>query len=225
MALKRVQAVLEEPQVSMKAPYAIRWLGMKSAVDAVYRCYESILTVLASDPKGSNLHTFFCGRNTFSLVALMRDIHTELGVLSCNLQKSTLLFSEPPVLIDAVLGSLENLRTQDGKYLAQSKSRLIRSDCGLFYQLGEQQLGTAEHEVSESTSLDEVREHYLKALITNINRRFRKEDRAMFGHFSRVLEPATVSVVTNDESRESVEFLGKFYGREKYTSFDDGESA
>ena len=45
--LKKVQTLLEDPELTVKEPYNIRWLGLKNAVEAVYCCYVSVLVTLS----------------------------------------------------------------------------------------------------------------------------------------------------------------------------------
>ena len=58
-SFKRMQAVFNEPQVTLKVPHTIRWLGMKSAVDAVYKSYKDILATLQEADEGDDLYDFF----------------------------------------------------------------------------------------------------------------------------------------------------------------------
>ena len=44
--LKQMQDLLDEPQLTIKEPYSIRWLGLKRAVEAVFDCYSSVLATL-----------------------------------------------------------------------------------------------------------------------------------------------------------------------------------
>jgi len=50
--LKDLQAVLGEPELALKEPYSIRWLGLKSAVEAVFESYSSVLATLSSFSEG-----------------------------------------------------------------------------------------------------------------------------------------------------------------------------
>ena len=45
--LKKMQELLEEPEITIKEPHSIRWLGLKRAVEAVYESYESLLATLS----------------------------------------------------------------------------------------------------------------------------------------------------------------------------------
>jgi len=42
-ALHDIQEVLKEPNLTVKEPHAIRWLGLRNAVKAVFECYGAIL--------------------------------------------------------------------------------------------------------------------------------------------------------------------------------------
>ena len=46
-ALKQMQTLLDEPELSVKEPYSIRWLGLKRAVEAAHACYGSVCPNMA----------------------------------------------------------------------------------------------------------------------------------------------------------------------------------
>ena len=46
--LKNIQALLAEPDLTIKEPHGIRCLGLKKAVEAVYESYNSVLATLSS---------------------------------------------------------------------------------------------------------------------------------------------------------------------------------
>ena len=74
--------MLEEPELSMKEPHSIRWLGLKEAVEAVYESYASVLSTLSkfaaekhSAAKG--LYKYFCSYKVALIIAFMLDVHSE----------------------------------------------------------------------------------------------------------------------------------------------------
>ena len=83
-ALKQIQQVLEEPELSIKEPHSIRWLGLKTAM---YECYASVLSVLSKFAAEKNavakgLYEYFCSYKVALVIAFMLDVHSELTILS-----------------------------------------------------------------------------------------------------------------------------------------------
>ena len=48
-ALKNIQALLEDPELKIKEPYSIRWLGLKRAVEAVFKSYAAVQSKFAAE--------------------------------------------------------------------------------------------------------------------------------------------------------------------------------
>ena len=46
--LKRIQQFFGEPEMSIKEPHNIKWLGLKNAVEAVHESYSSVLATLSN---------------------------------------------------------------------------------------------------------------------------------------------------------------------------------
>ena len=83
--LKEIQAVLGEPDLSIKEPHSIRWLGLKNAVDVVYASYSSILATLSTfaeeSPVAKGVYKYFSDCKSTFLVAFMLDVYECLCVL------------------------------------------------------------------------------------------------------------------------------------------------
>lgn len=80
--MKSIQQLLEEPELAVKEPHSIRWLGLKNAV---YMCYGSVLATLSKFAAEKNatakgLHKYFSKYIVALLIGFMLDIHTELAV-------------------------------------------------------------------------------------------------------------------------------------------------
>ena len=121
-ALKQIQNVLDEPELTIKEPHSIRWLGLKSAVEAVYECYSSVLTVLSKfgaekNPVAKGLYKYFRSYKVALVIAFMLDVHSELAVLSQQFQKQNIMFSDIQPLIDGTIFKLDVLSTTDGEGL------------------------------------------------------------------------------------------------------------
>ncbi|XP_045212023.2 zinc finger protein 862-like [Mercenaria mercenaria] len=220
--LKKMQDLLEEPQLTIKEPHSIRWLGLRNAVAAVYDSYNSVCATLSSIGESENnttsigLFKYFTDYKTVLLVAFMLDIHQELADLSLQLQKQSIVFSEVEALIDGTLGKLEHFKSNDGTCLAEMKACItIETDTdGKKYATlnGEKLL---RYKDSTENELQRLRESYVSCLQKNIKQRFRKEDSTILNYFSLVLEPSIVNSSRPNESEDAVEALGMFYGDEK----------
>ena len=47
LALRNIQQLLQKPELSIKEPYSIRWLGLRNAVQRVFESYSSVLATLS----------------------------------------------------------------------------------------------------------------------------------------------------------------------------------
>ena len=117
--LTKIQTMLQEPNLTIKEPHSIRWLGLRNAVEAVYESYGSAVATLSffaaeKNATASGLSKYFLQYNTAMLVALMLDVHEVLAFLSMKFQKEAIAFSEIKPLIEAVMGKLEFLESKDG---------------------------------------------------------------------------------------------------------------
>lgn len=123
--LKKMQELLNEPEISIKEPHSIRWLGLRNAVNAVYSSYNSVCATLsfaAENATASGLLKYFTNYTIVLLVAFMLDIHDELGILSKELQKQAIISSEVESLLDDTLGKLEYFKKNDGMCLKDMKA-------------------------------------------------------------------------------------------------------
>ena len=62
--LQKLQEILNEPDLTIKNPRSIQWLGLRNAVLAVYESYGSLLATLSSfaadgNPKAKGIFKFF----------------------------------------------------------------------------------------------------------------------------------------------------------------------
>ena len=93
-----VQAL--ERIVENRQLHSIRWLGLRDAVYAVYMCYASVMTTLSKfagdKPSAKGLFKYFSTYKDALSLGLMLDIHTELGTLSCHMQKQELFLVKCP---------------------------------------------------------------------------------------------------------------------------------
>ena len=222
LALKKIQKLLEEPEISVKMPYSIRWLGLRDAVSAVFVSFASVLTTLSKFAAEKNatakgLHKYFCSYKVGLVIALVLDVHNELAILSCELQKKNLLFSEIKPLLDGTVSKLSCLESRDGECLGKMKADIEKKHDGVFY--GDEKLSY--HDRME-TEFESIRKDYIKRLKKNINNRFPKADSAILDDFSHVFEPIVVNSSTEDECNKAIESLSTQYGYEKTVTVIEG---
>ncbi|KAH3789991.1 hypothetical protein DPMN_168184 [Dreissena polymorpha] len=105
--LKAMQDLLNKPEISIKEPHSIRWLGLKKqCMTALDHCLQ-LSNLATENPTAKGLFKYFSTYKTALLIDLMFDLHTELGVLSCNMQQRKLVFSDVHPLIQGAVGRLE----------------------------------------------------------------------------------------------------------------------
>lgn len=93
----------------------------------------------------------------------MLDVHSELAVLSCQLQKQTLPFREICPLIDGTLAKLDSLKSEDGETLVEMKHSIsIQNDEAVHN--GEKII----YNKSMDKEFESLRSEYLKKMKTNI---------------------------------------------------------
>ena len=104
-ALKNIETLLNEPELSVKDPHSVRCLRLKNAVEAVFESYASILATLSKfaaekSAVANGLLKYFSSYKVVLVTAFMWDVHTELSIFSCSLQKQNLSFSEINPLLE-----------------------------------------------------------------------------------------------------------------------------
>jgi len=188
-----MQDLLDDTSLSMKYPHSIRWLGLKMAVEAVYECYASVISALShlssENAKAKRLHKYFSRYQVALLIGLMFEIHTELGVLSCQLQRSTVMFSEAPALVKKTIGHLETMMVEDGESLKRIKDYIVIEEDQAFYN-GEKLTHYSE---VVTDHFAQTKNTFIRKILSNIRKRIPKTDSAILTNIGRVLDPQCVS--------------------------------
>ena len=117
--LQKLEEILDEPDLTIKEPHSIRWLGLRNAVLAVYEGYGALLATLSSfeaegNSEANGLVKYFSQYKIVLLVSFLLNVHEVLAILSSQLQKKSLVFSEYQPLIDATYAKFEYLEVKDG---------------------------------------------------------------------------------------------------------------
>lgn len=223
---KSIQQLFDEPELTIKEPHSVRWLGLKNAVEAVYESYSSLLATLsnfASEKMATaeGLLKYFSQYKTVLLVSFMLDVHDGLALLSQQLQKKNLIFSEVQPLMEGTLSKLEILQTRFGR--AESSMRdcleLKEEDAGTAYLNGEK---LSRYSAKIESELSDLKKVYISSLMKNIKHRFRKEDSEIFKDFSLLLEPAVVNSAGSEEIEAALEALGTLYSAKEVTIVHGG---
>ena len=213
-ALKNIQALLEEPELKIKEPYSIRWLGLKNAVEAVYESYAAVLSTLSKFAAEKNavakgLYKYFSNYKVALVIALMLDVHTELSILSQQFQKRNLMFSEVQPMIDGTLSKLDVMEAVDGEGLKGMKNE-IQIDEDVTYK-GEK----LKFSSTMDKEFDSLRKTYIKSLKKNIKQRLRHNDSNILSDLGKFFEPSTLCSTADKDSDEAVALLANHYGNAK----------
>ncbi|XP_060596481.1 zinc finger protein 862-like [Ruditapes philippinarum] len=213
--LRQMQTLLDEPELSIKAPYPVRWLGLKRAVETVHECYGSLLATLSSigvnDTKAKGLYKYFSSYKTAILIGLMCDVHVELGKLCCTLQSEKLMFSDVPAIVESTVSMLNILKTNDGECFKIMKGNLRYEEDKVFY--GNEEL--TNYSLNIDSQIETVRQNYLSNLIKNIKRRIPKHDSKLMLSLNEVLEPSIVRMASPESNETALQCLIDHYGNDK----------
>ena len=219
-----MQLVLNEPEISVKEPYAVRWMGLRNAVQAVHDCYPSILATLSALAADKNstalgLHKYFAMYKVTLVIAFMADVHNVIGKLSCQLQKQDILFSEiQPLILDAARAQLDHFKNHDGECLTDMKSTYEITDNKVNLK-GEM---LSHYNVDMDKQFKSLKN--ITNLQSNIKLRFQKEDSKLFTFLSLLVEPCTGTSTNSEDSEisDALKNVAKIYGTQKITKVVHG---
>ena len=129
----------------------------------------------------------------------MYDVHTQLGVLCCNLQERYIIFSDISALIDYTIGKLDAMKLSDGEGLSQMKNNITIKDDNAYYKGDE----LKSYSTQADAQFETLRDNYVTNIGENLRKRIRKYDCDIFQSISQLLEPSTVKHVTPNRNRSS----------------------
>ena len=219
--LKQMQALLDEPELTIKEPYSIRWLGLRNAVEAVYESYGALLAALcemaSSNSTAKGLYKYFSSYKTALLLGFMIDVHSELAILSCQLQGKNIVFNAVAPMIDSVVGKLEFMKTHDALGLQDMKKGITTEDGKAFYK-GDELHG---YSSAVDTQFTNMKNEYLNNMVKNIKKRIRKHDNEILKCLSDIFQPHVA--LNNEDIGHALEVLGEHYGSEKTVSIVHGD--
>ena len=222
LRINAMQDLLDEPNIAIKEPHSIRWLGLKKSVEVVYDCYGSLLAALSNlaieNLTAMGLFKYFSSYKTALLIGLMLDIHTELGVLSCHLQERNLIFSDVFPLIEGTIARLEYMKPTEGNGLSDMRQSIeISEDSQLSFK--GKKLKNYKKEGSDS-EFETDKCEYLTNLANNIRKSIRKDDSELLCSLGALLEPISVSKSADDKL--ALECVTKLFCEPKVTKKNSG---
>jgi len=227
--LAQVQAALNDPVIRMKEPMAVRWLSLKGAVEAMYRCYPSVLATLKEysdygNATAKSLHKFFGDFYNCCLTAMMFDVHECVSVLCLTLQSESLLLAEVQPALDMCLGSLESLRDKPGTHLATVYAEICEGslkNCCLMK-------GVQLTDFSETTKarVSKTQARYVTSLFANINARFSVENASgeLLQNIALLTTPSLLCASHSENLQHAVDLVCKAFGTVRVIKQCDAES-
>lgn len=143
---------------------------------------------------------------------MVLDVHCQVNILSKQLQKESLLFSEIQPLFDATIAGLKNMCESEGNNEKDIIQNLNVSDTSSTSLKGVELTNYSESVVK---NFKKLKEKYISSLIRNIENRFEQNSSKILGDLGMVFEPSHFDVAMADNA---IQDLGEHYGSDKVTS-------
>lgn len=220
--LALIQQTLNDPILKMKQPIAIRWLSVKSAVEAMHRCYPSVLISLKefSDQGNANaksLLKYFKDFYNCALTAMMLDVHECITSLCLSLQSGTLTLAEVQPAANMCIGGLEALRDRPGAHLAKLYSDILQGSSDNVGLLKNAELSNYSDNTKIKVSSMQAR--YIASLIANLHSRFGCDSDNPTGEIINSLalltSPSLIANSTVEQLQNSVTDVCNAFGTSK----------
>ena len=213
--LDNIQAVLEDPKLKIKEPHSVRWLALRNAVEAVYKCYPSIVSALGeigdTNVVAKVLYKYFSQSKICLLVSFMLDVQTQLAVLSTEFQRRNLLFSEIKPILEANINALVAMK-DGGKHYKDMVDNLTQTGGNL---KGVELTGWENCQIEISNVL----KTYLDSLCENLNNRISQNNGDLLTDFGMIFEPGLFDEELADIA---IEDLANFFGTPKVVKSGEG---
>ncbi|KAL5016780.1 hypothetical protein ScPMuIL_006369 [Solemya velum] len=200
--LHEIQAILDDPCLTIKEIHSVRWLSYFNALTTVFRTMDSLFTYLqeqhssGKDPKATGLKKKMATDTFIGSTYMLMDAMGPVTILSQFLQTKNIDIALVKVKLDLCVGDLEELKTLKTSYLKQLQDDL------------KQNMFRGQHEVTLTNfSLQNLTTLFIDGLITNIKSRFPDAD--LLASFS-VLGMRPISFLTDKDLQEyGVEGIAK----------------
>ena len=163
--LRAMQQVLQEDQIKVKEVYEVRWLAFYSALDAVFRCLDSLVSYFAQsgDAKDTGLGKKLSDENFVRATYSLMDIIPIINRLSEYFQKREIDIAYVPVAVRQCLDDLGKVRNEEETHerllhdvLAEKKGRLTFKG----------------HVLVKSRRAVSIKEEFIDHIVQNIKKRY-----------------------------------------------------
>ena len=220
--LKDIQRLLDEPTLKVKEVHEVRWLSIYKAVETVYRCLDSLLSLFSTekDPKAKGYSKKLGNTDFISTTYMLMDILPIITELCLVFQKSDLDVSLVQVSVEQCLKDLESYKTGDpaplqATYLDQLKDHLKPVGGRLMFK--------DNHIVSRGNrNVETLKKQFVDSLTENLNLRFPQKDSNIIYNFS-CLGMRPLSFLSKEElsvwGDEKLEILTNHFGSEQVHEF------
>ena len=204
--LKRLQEVLNDPQMKLTQAKDVRWLSHEKAVHNLRLCLPSVLASLEreaterSDAQAHGLALFV--KNSFFVASLyfLADILPPLANLSRAFQRKSIDFSMVKPLVQGTKQCIEALTVNEGAIFSTLSSDMEGLVSHGFLELTTEKLSQFKREVYDS---------YLTAISEHLDSRF--PDVALLNAFS-IFDPSTMDADIPPDVLQKLNVLKDQYG-------------
>ena len=111
--LRDIMDLLNDPEVQIQQVHSVRWLTMHRAVEAIRKCYHSLLSTLSTlvvendDIVAGGLYRSVCSYKFIVFTHFLCDILGQLTYLSCFFQQDNLDFSQVKSAVDGTISTIK----------------------------------------------------------------------------------------------------------------------
>ena len=207
--LHDIQALLDDPTLTIKEIHSVQWLSYFNALTAVYRTIDSLMTYLADvgvkDPKANGLKKKIATDQFISITYMMMDAMAPVTILSQFFQTENVDVALMRVKLDLCLSDLELIKEMNSHSLLKLKE-----------DLKDDKFRNDHHVTTTSFNLKNLLTEFVDSLTNNIRSRFPEND--LLANFS-VLAMRPLSFLSSkqleDFGNEEIKSLCELYGREQ----------
>lgn len=224
--LKDIQTLLDEPLLKIKEVHEVRWMSIYKAVETVYRCLDSLISVFSTDKdaKAKGYAKKIGNSDFISTTYMLMDVLPIIIELCLVFQKKDLDVSLVQVSVEQCLKDLESYKTGDPvplhpTYIDQLQEHLKTVNGRLMFK--------DNHIVSKgSRNVQNLKASFVDKLIENLKERFpEKDSNIMYALGCLAMRP--LSFLSKEQLNvwgdEKIHLLTEHFGKEKEHSFGSNE--
>lgn len=201
-ALRLINEINENPNIKLKEPKQIRWLGLYEAIDAALKSYPGIVQTLehlaerandVNSVKSKGLLKKLKSFNFVFLLSVVLDIIEPVKKLSSVFQYQNVNFSKIEPMVKCTIDALNDLKCNQG----ENELRFFKN----FYTDSEGNTLYQGIKVSKHQSIDEintVKVQYLDQVVNNLQNRFPSETLNVLEALNAIFNPKKYPECKND---------------------------